>query len=127
MYIAEQYACNRIALLVWYAITQLEIVISRLHLVTYTLMWTTFAIKAKKQFNMKFVCKFFFDFPIPAGQANLFCQFTNSLGLLESVNLRKTCSKLHVRLLLLSNLPTYFDDVATIENNRQVRVNIDAC
>ena len=29
-------------------------------------------------------------------------------------------------LLLRSKLPTYFNDVTTIENNRQVRVNIDA-
>ena len=46
--------------------------------------------------------------------------------MLESVNLRKTCSKLHVRLLLWPKLPTYFDDVTIIENNRQVLVNIDA-
>ena len=45
---------------------------------------------------------------------------------LESVNLRKTYSKLHVRLLLWPKLPTYFGDVTTIENNWQVCVNIDA-
>ena len=48
----------------------------------------------------------------------------NKLGLLESVNLWKTCSKLHIRLLLWPKLPTYFDGVTTIENNRQVRVNV---
>ena len=53
-------------------------------------------------------------------------QSVSLLYLLESVNLRKTCSKLHVRLLLWSKLPIYFDDVRTMENNRQVRVNIDA-
>ena len=42
--------------------------------------------------------------------------------MLESVNMRKTCSKLHVRLLLWPKLPTYFNDVTTIENNRQVNV-----
>ena len=32
---------------------------------------TSFAIKAQNiQLYMKFVCKFFLDFPIPAGQAN---------------------------------------------------------
>ena len=45
--------------------------------------------------------------------------------LLESVNLRKNCSKLHERLLLRPKLHTYFDDVTTFENNRQVRVNVD--
>ena len=45
---------------------------------------------------------------------------------MESINLRKTCSKLHVSLLLLPKLPTYFDDVTTIENNWQVCVNVDA-
>ena len=34
--------------------------------------------------------------------------------------------KINVGLLLWPKLPTYFDDVTTIENNRQVRVNIDA-
>ena len=28
-------------------------------------MWATFATKVQKQLYMKFVCKFFFDFPIP--------------------------------------------------------------
>ena len=47
--------------------------------------------------------------------------------MLESVNLTKTCSKPHESLLLLwPKLPTYFDDVKAIENNRQVRVNIYA-
>ena len=32
-------------------------------------MWATFATKAQKQFDMKFECKFFLDFPIPASQA----------------------------------------------------------
>ena len=50
----------------------------------------------------------------------------NWLGLLESVNLRKNCSKPHERLLLWPKLPTYFYDAKTIENNRQVCVNIDA-
>ena len=50
----------------------------------------------------------------------------NWLGLLDSVYPNKTCSKLHVRLLLSPKLPTYFDDITTIQNNRQVRVNIDA-
>ena len=35
-------------------------------------------------------------------------------------NLLKTSFK------IVPVLPTYFDDVTTIENNRQVRVNIDA-
>ena len=33
-------------------------------------MWATFAIKAQIQLYMKFVCKFFLDFPIPTSQAN---------------------------------------------------------
>ena len=77
-----------------------------------------------RQLYMKFVCNFFLDFLIPASQANPCHSFTNCLGLLESVNLRKTCSKLHVRLPLRSKLPIYFDDVMTMENNRQVHVNI---
>ena len=89
-------------------------------------MWATFATKAQKQLYMKFVCNFFLDIPIPASQSNPCRLFTNWLGLLESVNLRKTCSKLHVRLLLWSKLPTYFDDVKTMENNGQVSVNVDA-
>ena len=89
-------------------------------------MWATIRTKAQKQLYMKFVCKFFLDSPIPACQANRYRLFTNWLSLLESVNLRKICSKRHVKLLLWPKLPTYFDDVATIENNRQVLVNIDA-
>ena len=88
-------------------------------------MWATSPTKAQKQLNMKFVCKFFLDFPIPASQANLYRYFMNLFGLLDSVNPSKTCSKLHGRLFLRSKLPTYFDDVMTIENNRQLRVNID--
>ena len=71
--------------------------------------------KDRKKLYMKFVCKAFLDFPIPTSQTYLFREFKNLLSLLESVNLGKTCSKLHVRLLLRSKLPTYFDDVATIE------------
>ena len=74
---------------------------------------------------MKFVCKFFLDFPIQASQGYPYHEFMNWLVVLESVNLRKNCSKLHERLLLRPKLPTYFDDVTTIENNRQVRVNVD--
>ena len=80
-------------------------------------MWTTFATKAQKQLYMKFVCKFF--------------KFSKSSKPNQPVLLIyelawKTCSKLHVRLLLWPKLPTYFDDVTTIENNGQVCVNIDA-
>ena len=89
-------------------------------------MWETFATTAQKHLYIKLVWKFFLDFPIPASLANPYRWFTNWLGLLESLNLRKTCSKLHVKLLLWPKLPTYFDDITTIENNRQVRVNIDA-
>ena len=88
-------------------------------------MWATFPTKAQKQLYMKFVCTFSLDFPIPASQANPYQYFTNLFGLLDSVNPRKTCSKRHGRLFLWSKLPTYFDDVTTIENNRKVRVNID--
>ena len=42
---------------------------------------------------------------------------------MEYVNLRENLHKTSSKLLL--QLPTYFDDVTTIENNRQVRVNID--
>ena len=72
------------------------------------------------------MCRFFLDFPFPACQAHPYRKFTNLLGLLESVNLRKTCSKLLVKLLLWPKLPTCFDDVTTIENNRQVHVKIDS-
>ena len=78
-------------------------------------MWATFATKRQKKLYMKFVCKVFLDFPIPSDQANLYRLFTNWLSLLEPVNLKKTCSKLHVKWLLWSKLPTYFDDVTTIE------------
>ena len=71
--------------------------------------------KGRKKLYMKFVCKVFLDFPVQTSQANLYRYFTNWLSLLESVNLRKTCSKLHVRLPLRSKLPTYFDDVTTID------------
>ena len=52
-----------------YAISQLWIVRSGLHLVTY-LDVDNFSSKSQKQLYMKFVCKFFLDFPIPASQAN---------------------------------------------------------
>ena len=83
-------------------------------------MWAAFATKAQKQFYMKFVWQFFLDLPIPVSQANPYRKFTNWLGLLESVNLKKTCSKLHVWFLFWPKLPIYFDDVTTIENNWQV-------
>ena len=88
-------------------------------------MWATCATKAQKQPYMKFVCKFFLDFPIQASQGYPYHYFMNWLVVLESVNLRKNCSKFYERLLLRPKLPTYFDDVTTIENNRQVRVNVD--
>ena len=87
-------------------------------------MWASFATKAQKQFYMKFVCKFVFDFRFQ--KANPISIYNLRIGLLESVNHRKTCSKIHVSLLLWPKLPTYFDDVTTIENNRQVWVNVDA-
>ena len=52
-----------------YAISQLRIVRSGLHLVTY-LDVGNFATKAQKNLYIKFVCKFFLDFPIQASQAN---------------------------------------------------------
>ena len=91
-------------------------------------MWATFATKAQKHLYIKFVCKFVLDFPIPASQANPYLKFMNWLRLQESINLRKTCSILHVRLLdlvLWQQLPTYFDNFTTIENNWQVHVKID--
>ena len=57
---------------------------------------------------MKFVCKFFLDFPIAAIQINLYWlvyEFAWFAGIHKSED---------------------FDDVTTIENNRQVRMNIDA-
>ena len=52
-----------------YAISQLRIVHSGLHLVTY-LDVGNFCDKSTETTLMKFVCKFFLDFPISAGQAN---------------------------------------------------------
>ena len=52
----------------------------------------------------------------------LYC--TYRLDLLESENLRKLAQKLHVKLLLSQKLPTYYDEVTTIKNNQQVRVNV---
>ena len=65
----------------------------------------------------------------------VFLRFCDSINPCQSVSLiygqawltgiGKSCSKLHIRLLLWPKLPTYFDDVTTIENNQQVRVNVD--
>ena len=73
------------------------------------------------------LCKFSLDYHISASQANLltnYIKFTDWPGLLKSKNLRKICTKSHIRFLLWPKGPTYYDDVATIENKRHVRVNI---
>ena len=57
------------------------------------------------------------------GQVSLIYELAWLAGTRKS---EENCSKPHVRLLLWPKLPTYFDDVTTIENNQQVRVNIDA-
>ena len=54
-----------------YAISQLRIVRSGLHLVTY-LNVGNFCDKRTEKNYMKFVCKVFLDFPIPTDQANLY-------------------------------------------------------
>ena len=54
--------------MVQYAILQLRIVRSGLHLVTY-LDVGNFCDKSTETIYMKFVCNFFLDFPIPASQA----------------------------------------------------------
>ena len=88
-------------------------------------MMATFATKAQKQLYMKFVCKFLLDSSKP-----IRILIYELVWLAEmTVNLRKNLLKTsctNVRLLLWPKLPTYFDDVMTIENNRQVRVNVDA-
>ena len=54
-----------------YAISQLRIVRSGLHLVTY-LNVGNFCDKRAEKLYMKFVCKVLPDFPIPTSQANLY-------------------------------------------------------
>ena len=54
-----------------YAISQLRIVRSGLHLVTY-LDVGNFCDKSTKQLYMEFVCKFFLDFPIQASKVNMY-------------------------------------------------------
>ena len=69
----------------------------------------------------------------------VFLRFSNSSKPSQSVSLiyecawlagfhksEETCSKRHERLFLRPKLSTYFDDITTIENNRQVRVDVDA-
>ena len=109
-----------------YAISQLQIVRSGLHLVTYLDVGNFWDKRTEKTLH-EFVCKVFLDFPIATSQTNLYRQFTNWLSLLESVNIRKTCSKLHVRLILWSKLPTYFDDVTTIEMTSRHSKTIGKC
>ena len=105
-----------------YAISQLRIVRLGLHLVTY-LNVGNFCDR-RTGATLPEICVqvflIFFDSSKPSQSVSLI------YWLLEPVNLRKTCSKLHVRLLPWPKLPTYSDDVTTIESNRQVRVNIDA-
>ena len=87
-------------------------------------MWATFATKAQKQLNMKFVCKFFLDFPIPASQCvSSIYELAWLAGIRKSgENLLKTSCK----AAPVPKVAHIFYDVMTIENNRQVRLNIDA-
>ena len=59
-------------------------------------MWATFATNSQEQLSIKFLCKFSLDFLIPESQANLSINpgiLMDWLGLLESENLQKTCTK----------------------------------
>ena len=86
-------------------------------------MWATFATKAQQQHCMEFEHKFFFTFS-DSSKPSQSVSLIYELAWLAGIG--KSCSKLHIRLLLWPKLPTYFDDVMTMENNQQVRVNIDA-
>ena len=87
-----------------------------------------FCEKAQKQRNMKFMRTFFLDFPIPANQANpnwLIYKMARLAEIRKSdENLLKSCKVAPVTKVQITNV--YFGDVTTIENNRQVRVTIDA-
>ena len=79
----------------YYDISQLRIVRSGLHLVTY-LDVGNFCDKSTETTLHQFVCKFFLDFPIPASQANLY-ELAWIAGIRKS---EENYPKLHVRLLL---------------------------
>ena len=76
-------------------------------------MWATFAIKAQKQLYK------------PSQSVSLIYELAWLDGILKyEENLLKTsCKAAPVTKVAQC---TYFDDVTTIENNQQVRVNIDA-
>ena len=97
-----------------YAISQLRIVRSGLHLVTY-LDVGNFRDKRTENTLHEICVQGFIRFSDSNKSNQSVRLFANWLSLLASVNRRKTCPKLHVRLLLWSKLPTYFDDVMTIE------------
>ena len=69
-------------------------------------MWATFPTKSQKQLYMKFGCKFFLDFPIPASQAQsvLIYEFVWLAGFRKSEeNLLKTSWKV-VPVIKVANI-----------------------
>ena len=114
--------------LLQYAISQLRFVRSGLHLVTY-LDVGNFSDKSTETTLHEICVQVFLRFSDsskPGQSISLIYEFARLAGFRKSEeNLLKTSCQVHGRLFLWSKLPTYFDDVTTIENNRQVRVNID--
>ena len=108
-----------------YFISQLRIVSSGLYLVTY-LDVGNFCDKSTETTLHEICVQVFIRFSNTSQPKQSVSLIYELAWLAGSVNLRKTCSKLHVRFLLWPKFPTYFDDVTTIENNRQVSLNIDA-
>ena len=108
-----------------YAISQLQFVRSGLHLVT-NLDVGNFCDKSIETTLHEICVQVFLRFSKSSKPSQSVSLIYECARLVDSINPRKTCSKLHERLFLRPKLPTYFDDVTTIENNRQVRVNVDA-